>query len=159
MLKYVQTIGTYLRPILMERDTVLPFKIAVDWVWYYYSALGFIPLLCISIYKYMYPLNWRHYEDKPTPKNLKQDILSMIFMYFALVYYVIDSIFTVIAWRFPDECRFYIWLHHFICIFMLPVLFSIGHFPWFIVLIIIYLYRHLSLVFMLCCWCSRMLRY
>lgn len=132
---------------LVSADYLRPYKIFNDWLWYYYSVLGIVPLFSMIIYKYRTCLEWKHYSDKPLPSGWLQDRICDVFMYGAWVYYLLDCLFTLLSFSFNDQCRFHLWFHHLICIFALPVVFSLGYYPWFIVLFYhIYIFIHLFIL-------------
>ncbi len=118
---------------LISSDTLRPYKLFNDWIWYYYSVIGVIPLFLVVLYKIKRALPWKHYEDKPVPKGWLQDKICYFFMFYAWIYYLLDCLFTLLAMRFSDQCRFHLFLHHVICIFALPCVFALGHYPWFVV--------------------------
>ena len=37
---------------LISADFLRPYKIFNDWIWYYYSLIGIIPLFVLTAYKY-----------------------------------------------------------------------------------------------------------
>jgi hypothetical protein len=82
---------------LISADFLRPYKLANDWVWYYYSIIGVFPLYAIAFYKYIKCINWKHYEDKEHPKGLLSDKICNFFMYYAWVYYLLDCMFTLLS--------------------------------------------------------------
>ena len=46
---------------LISADILRPYKIMNDWIWYYYSIIGILPLFGLTFYKFKNQIDMRYY--------------------------------------------------------------------------------------------------
>lgn len=129
-----------------------------DQFWWYYSAVTLIPLFIISIFKlYNPPHLHKHDDNNPFPLRT-QDKIARIFLFWAPIYYILDTLFTLLRGNIT-YCRSAFIFHHIISIIFLPFVIKQNNYPWFCcavsfmhaVLLVIPTWRYTDYIYLIIC--------
>lgn len=113
---------------------LLELKYFNSYIWWVYSMVSFFPLLFLSVYKLLNPINIHKYNDhNPFPRHF-QDKLARVFLFWGIIYYFFDVFLSLLIQNFSN-CGISFFVHHGISLVFLPAAIFQNYYPWYICLV------------------------
>lgn len=100
-------------------------------LWYWYSALSFIPFLAFTVYRFRYQDEYSKFQGSfPT---YTMDTVYRIMLAPAIAYYILDSITIIMLYHRMDMCNLAFLIHHLFTLSGAYEMLSLPYYPWFII--------------------------
>lgn len=100
-------------------------------LWYWYSALSFLPFLAFTLYRFRNQYEYTKFQGSFPTYSLDTIYRTMILPGF--FYYLIDSIYIILLYDRMDTCNLAFLIHHLITLSGFYEMFTLPYYPWFII--------------------------